>query len=153
MRAMLCRIGYGIGKLHNEKQSINPSPRVDVSRLLKKRSNEMIIKNIPRSEYDRLLAHNAALMHVMVNQVEWFSNKSGNLLGTVAEGERVAGCNYAILARDKTGHFHIRKVMSNFFNVKAARIDLLLSMAEFATNHPAMFVLLTSPIPSGSWLT
>jgi hypothetical protein len=112
----------------------------------------MIINNISRSEYDRLLAYNPVLKHVMVNQVEWFSNRSGNLLGTVAEGESVAGCNYAILTRDKTRNFHIRKVMSNFFNVKAARIDLLLSMAEIAINQPALSVLLTSPIPSESWL-
>ena len=113
----------------------------------------MIIKTIPRSEYDRLLAHNPALKNVMVKQVEWFSNKSGNLLGTVAEGECVAGCNYAILTRDKTGDFHTRKVMSNFFNLKAARVDLLLSMAEIAVNQPALSLLLTSPIPLGSWLT
>jgi hypothetical protein len=112
----------------------------------------MIIKTIPRSEYDRLLAHNPALKSVMVKQVEWFSNKSGSLLGTVAEGESVAGSNYAILTRDKTGDFHIRKVMSNFLNVKAARVDLLLSMAEIIIHQPALSVLLTSSIPAGSWL-
>ena len=113
----------------------------------------MIIKNIPRSEYDRLLAHNPALKNLMGQQVEWFSNRSGNLLGSIAEGERVAGCNYAILKRDKKGDFHIRKVMSNLFNLKAARVDLLFSMAEIAITQPVPSVLLTSPIPSGSWLT
>jgi hypothetical protein len=43
--------------------------------------------------------------------------------------------------------------MSNFFNLKAARVDLLLSMAEIAINQPALSVLLTLPIPPGSWLT
>ena len=113
----------------------------------------MNIKIISRSEFDRLLAHHPALKNLMVEQVEWFSNRSGNLLGSIAEGERVAGWNYAILKRDKKGDFHIRKVMSNFFNLKAARVDLLLSMAEIAINQPALSVLLTLPIPPGSWLT
>ena len=113
----------------------------------------MNIKTIPRSEFDRLLPHNPALRNLMAEQVEWFSNRSGNLLGSIAEGERVAGWNYVILKRDKKGDFHIRKVMSNFFNLKAARVDLLLSMAGIAINQPALSVLLTSPIPSGSWLT
>ena len=113
----------------------------------------MNIKTISRSEFDRLLAHNPGLENLMVKPVEWFSNRSRNLLGTIAEGERVAGCNYVILKRDQKGHFHIRKVMSNFFNLKAARVDLLLSMAEIAINQPALSVLLTLPIPPGSWLT
>src|ERR1017187_1659287 len=115
--------------------------------------NEMNIKTISRSEFDRLQAHNPGLKNLMMEPVEWFSNRSGNLLGTIAEGERVAGCNYVILKRDKKGDFHIRKVMSNFFNLKAARVDLLLSMAEIAINQPALSVLLTLPIPPGSWLT
>ena len=65
----------------------------------------------------------------MGEQVEWFSNRSGTLLGTVAKGEGVASWNYAILKRDRTGDFHVRKVMSNFFSLENARVDLLLWMA------------------------
>jgi hypothetical protein len=113
----------------------------------------MNIKTISRSEFDRLLAHNPGLKNLMVEPVEWFSNRSGNLLGSIAEGERVAGCNYAILKRDKNGDFHIRKMMSNCFNLKAARVDLLHSMAGIAISQPALPSVLTLPIPPGSWLT
>ncbi len=65
----------------------------------------------------------------MVEEVEWFSNRSGNPLGAVAKGHGVAGWNYAILKRDRKGDFRVRKVMSNFFNLKAAKTDLVLSMA------------------------
>ena len=60
----------------------------------------MTIKTIPHSEFDRLLPDNPALENLMVEQVEWFSNKLGNLLGIIAEGKSVAGWNYAILKRD-----------------------------------------------------
>ena len=100
-----------------------------MGRLLKKRSNEMTIKTIPRSEFEQLLPRNPALENWMVNQVEWFSNKSGNLLGALAKGKDVAGWNYVILERDKLGDFYVQKVMNNFFGSEAARVDLLLWMA------------------------
>jgi hypothetical protein len=91
----------------------------------------MTIRAIPRSEFDRLLPHNNPLENLMVKQVEWFSNRSGNLLGTIAKGESVGGWNYAVVERDKKGNPHIRTVMMKVFsNLKAARGDLLLSMAE-----------------------
>ena len=89
----------------------------------------MNIKTIPRSEFDRLRPLRSALESLMGEQVEWFSNRSGNLLGTVAKGEGVAGWNYAILKRDKKGGPHVRKVMSNLFSLNDARVDVLLSMA------------------------
>jgi hypothetical protein len=90
----------------------------------------MSIQTIPRPEFDRLLPLNPALEHLMVEQVEWFSSKSGRLLGAIAKGRGFADWNYAILKRDRKGDFRVRHVMGNFFNLRAARIDLLLSMAD-----------------------
>ena len=89
----------------------------------------MSIKTIPRSEFDQSLPLFPALEALMVEQVEWFSNRSGNLLCAIAKGEGVAGWNYVILKRDKKGDLHLRKVMNNFFSLSAARVDLFLSMA------------------------
>ena len=108
----------------------------------------MNIKIISRSEFDRLLAHHPALKNLMVEQVEWFSNRSGNLLGSIAEGERVAGWNYAILKRGKKGGFYVHKVMNNCSSSNAARVDLLISMAEIAIDEPDLSVVCTSPAPS-----
>jgi hypothetical protein len=90
----------------------------------------MSVKTIPRSEFDRLLPQNPALENLMVEQIEWFSNRSGNLIGTIAEGKSVAGWNYAVLKRDKKGDFHVRKVMNDFFSLRAARVDLLISRVD-----------------------
>jgi hypothetical protein len=120
-------------------------PAVD----LRTRGDEPNIRAITRAEFDRLLPQNSALENLMVEQVEWFSNRSGTLLGTIARGESVAGWNYAILKLDRKGDPHARKVMNNFFSSKAARVDLLLSMAEIdrATRDGACF---GSPwIPTG----
>ncbi len=97
----------------------------------------MNLKTIPRSEFDRLVPYNPALESWMVEQVEWFSNSSGTMLGTIARGERSAGWNYVILKRDGKGYLCVRKVMSNFFNLKSARVDLFLSLAEIEKNERA----------------
>src|ERR1700722_12933942 len=96
----------------------------------------MNIKSITRSEFNRLLPHNSALENLMVEQVEWFSNAAGNLLAVIAKGKSVAGWNYVILKRDKDGGFYVHKVMDNFFALKPAKEDLLISMAELAFEQP-----------------
>jgi hypothetical protein len=107
----------------------------------------MRIRAIPRYQFDRLLPHHFALESLMGEEVEWFSNQSGNMLGAVARGEGVAGWNYVILKRDKQGDLHFRKVMSNFFSLRAAKVDLLLSMAEIesANQEAAIFSLASIP--------
>ena len=89
----------------------------------------------------------------MVEQVEWFSNKSGHLLGAIAKGEGYSDWNYVILKRDQRGDFHVRKVMGDFFSPRAARVDLLLSMAgieklESANGAPSDSQ--TPSMPAGS---
>ena len=96
-----------------------------------KKRNESGIKTIPRSRFDRLVLQNFALESLMGEEVEWFSSRSGNLLGTVAKAAGVAGWNYAVLKRDGNGDFRVRKLMNSFFGLKHARVDLLLSMAGF----------------------
>jgi hypothetical protein len=88
----------------------------------------------------------------MVEQVEWFSDTSEKSLGAVAKGKGMAGWNCVILEGDQEGTFQVRKVMSNFFSLEDARVDLLLSMVESeksnSANQPNLPALLTSPAPS-----
>ena len=90
----------------------------------------MSIKTISSFEFGQLLPYFPALESLMAEQVEWFSNKSGTLLCAIARGEGVASWNYVILKRDKKGDLRVRKVMNDFFNLSAARVNLFLSMAE-----------------------
>jgi hypothetical protein len=110
----------------------------------------MNIKTIPRSEFDELVPDYPALERLMVEQVEWFSNRSGTVVAAIARGDGVAGWNYAILKRDKKGDFHVRKVMNNLFSLKAAKVDLLLSMAEIGISQPDAPNLVASSILTGS---
>jgi len=107
----------------------------------------MSIEAIPRSEFDQFLPRHFALESLMGKEVEWFSNRSGTVVGTIAQGEGVADWNYAILKRGKNGDPRVRKVMNNFFSLKTARVDLLLSMAEIesANREAAVFGLPSIP--------
>jgi hypothetical protein len=100
----------------------------------------MMIRTIPRFEFERLLPQNSLIEHLMVDQVEWFANASGNLLGIIAKGKSVAGWNYVILKRNKEGNLHVHKVMNSYFSRKAATDDLLISMAEMAIEQPDLAV-------------
>jgi len=108
----------------------------------------MSFRAIPRSEFDRLLPLNSFLENMMVEQVEWFSSKSGRLLGAVAKGGGYSDWNYVILKQDRKGDFHVRKVTGNFFSPRAARVDLLLSMATFGDSDSVNRVLTGSQRPS-----
>ena len=110
----------------------------------------MNIRAIPRPEFERLLPHYFPLESLMGKEVEWFSSRSGNLLGTIAKHEGVAGWNYAVLKGNENGDFRVRKVMNNFFGLNAARVDLLLSMAEiekvdYANREATIFGLPSIP--------
>ena len=107
----------------------------------------MSIQVIRRSEFDRLLPLNPFLENMLVEQVEWFSNKSGHLFGAIAKGEGFSDWNYVVLKRDRNGDFRVRKVMGNFFSLKAARIDLLLSMTEIEDLESANRALTGSQRP------
>ena len=76
----------------------------------------------------------------MIDQVEWFTNSTGNLLGTLAKGKSVAECNYVILKRDQDGHFQVHKAMHNLLDLKTAKKDLLISMTELAVEQPELAV-------------
>ncbi len=71
----------------------------------------------------------------MVEQVQWYSNRSGSVLAAIATGEGAAGWNYVILKRDRKGDFQVRKVMDNFFNRNAAEVDLVLSMTSIGVDQ------------------
>jgi hypothetical protein len=52
--------------------------------------NETSPKAVPRSGFDRLFHPKSSLESLTVERVEWFSNQSGDLLGTIARGRHFA---------------------------------------------------------------
>jgi hypothetical protein len=114
--------------------------------LVQRRMHDVNNRSIPRAEFDGLLPHGPILKNLMEEQVEWFSNSSGSLLGSIAKGERTAAWKYAILKQDRDGHFHVHKVMNSFLSLNAARVDLLISMAEIAIDQPDLRVPFASAV-------
>jgi hypothetical protein len=88
-----------------------------------------MFKNIPPPDLGRLLPNTPAVENLIEDGIEWFSNQSGSLLGTITNS--MTGWKFAVFKQDTKGDFHVRKVMNSFLNLKAARAELLLSMAEF----------------------
>ena len=51
----------------------------------------MIVKDIGRVEFIRRLSLHSDLEHFIGNEVEWFTNKTGNVIGTIALGRWAPG--------------------------------------------------------------
>ena len=88
----------------------------------------MVIKDIGRTEFVNHLSFHKDLEHFIGDEVEWFSNRAGNIIGTVARGDRNKGWNYVILKRNRGGAFQVRNVMGDFYNRAAARVAVVLAM-------------------------
>jgi hypothetical protein len=71
----------------------------------------------------------------MVWQTEWFANKAGTTIGTLAVGKADEGWNYVVLRRDKTGDFRVHTLVGVYmregdvFSLDDARAEFLLEMA------------------------
>ena len=57
----------------------------------------MVIKANGRAEFICRLSLHSDLERLIGNEIEWFSNKTGTILGTVAPGDERRGWNYVIL--------------------------------------------------------
>ena len=88
----------------------------------------MVVKDIGRAEFIGRLSLHSDLEHFIGKEVEWFTNKTGNVIGTIAQGDKSRGWNYVILKRDQLGKFHVCNSVCDFYNQTAARVDFMFAM-------------------------
>ncbi|HUI07738.1 MAG TPA: hypothetical protein VL486_12115 [Verrucomicrobiae bacterium] len=89
----------------------------------------MSFESIRKEKFDRFRPPDLGLESLMAWQIEWFSNKAGTTIGTLAVGKANEGWNYAVLGRDKTGDFQVYKLGGDLFSLDDARAEFLLEMA------------------------
>ena len=99
----------------------------------------MGVKDISRAEFNRLLPLHSGLENLIGKEVEWFSDKRGNILGTIALGDSSRGWNYVILKRDRVGKFHVCDVACNIYSHAAARVDFIIATVAAAQNRWVQF--------------
>jgi len=99
----------------------------------------MAIRNIGRAEFIRRLSPHGDLEHFIGNEVEWFSTKTGNIIGTIALGDRSRGWNYVVLRRNRMGKLHVYNVVCDFYNHAAARVDFMFAMVGAGQSRRVQF--------------
>jgi hypothetical protein len=99
----------------------------------------MVIKAIGRVEFIRRLSLDSDLEHFIGKEVEGFSNRTGNILGTIALGDSSRGWNYVILKRNQLGKFHACDVVCDFYNHEAARVDFMFAMVGAGQSREKQF--------------
>jgi hypothetical protein len=100
----------------------------------------VVIKDIGRAEFIRHLSPHSDLEHFIGEEVEWFSNKTGNIIGTIAlGGSSSRGWNYVILKRNRMGKFHVCNIVCDFYNLAAARVDFMFAIVGAGQNRRVHF--------------
>ena len=89
----------------------------------------MSFESIRKEKFDQFRPPDLGLESLMAWQTEWFANKVGTTIGTLAVGKANEGWNYAVLGRDKTGDFRVYKRGRDAFSLDDARAEFLLEMA------------------------
>ena len=86
-------------------------------------------ESIRKEKFDGFLPPHLGAESLMLWQTEWFANKSGTTIGTLAAGKMNEGWNYAVLGREKTGDFQVYKLGGDAVSLDDARVEFLLEMA------------------------
>jgi hypothetical protein len=86
-------------------------------------------ESIRKEKFDQFLPPHLGAESLMEWQVEWFANKTGTTIGTLAVGKLDEGWNFAVLKRDQTGHFQISKLGVDAFSLDDARSEFMREMA------------------------
>jgi len=87
----------------------------------------MSFENIGKEQFDKFQPPHLVFSRLMLEQVEWFSNEAGSIIGTIA-GKIDNGWIYAVLTGDRRGNFRVSNLGGHSDNLKAARSRFLLDM-------------------------
>jgi len=68
-------------------------------------------------------------------QVEWFASRAKNLIGTIALTKVGRSWNFAVLRRNKLGHFQVCDVGQNFFNLEQTMVQFRYAMVAAEDNR------------------
>ena len=88
----------------------------------------MPFESISREQFDAFQPPSLILKRLTLEQVEWFANKVGNIIGTIA-GREDDGWTYAVLKGDRNGNYRVCTLGGDTISLKAARSRFLVDMA------------------------
>ena len=87
----------------------------------------MPFESISREQIRRVSTAHLDFERLTVEQVEWFTNTVGNIIGTIA-GKEDDGWSYAVLKGDRNGNYRVCTLGGDTFSLRAARSRFLLDM-------------------------
>jgi hypothetical protein len=87
----------------------------------------MPFESISREQFNAFQPPSLILSRLTLEQVEWFTNAIGNIIGTIA-GKEDDGWSYAVLKGDRNGNYRVCTLGGDAFSLRAARSRFLLDM-------------------------
>lgn len=102
-------------------------------RALRQGNAPVSFESIRRERFDQFLPPHLGLESMKEWQVEWFANKTGTTIGTLAVAKTNQGWNYAVLNRDAAGNFQVYKLGADAYSLDDARSEFMCEMAAAET--------------------
>jgi hypothetical protein len=93
----------------------------------------VVINSISQQAFHQLLSPNTAAESAVDEEAEWFADVEETVIGTIGQGGKNMGWNYAILKPDTTGEFRVSEKQRHFPTRHTARIMLLRRMTGAET--------------------
>lgn len=94
----------------------------------------VMIKSISQIEMDQFLPCRFHIDRFIGAEAEWFSDRVGNIIGTIAEGTTKKPWGYAILRRDDGGRYRFWDMETSIESCDAARAQITRTMEATRKN-------------------
>ena len=98
-----------------------------------------MIRSISRTEFDSFQPSRAPAAEQMFDEVEWFADDAGFVIGVVARDRTDHDYFVGVLGRDQSGKFRAIDVESCIANVDDARSQLLAKMEKSLATGETVF--------------
>ena len=99
----------------------------------------MSIQSITRAEFDKFSPLRAPAAALILDEVEWFADEAGIVLGLIARDQADHDYFVGVLGRDEGGNFRAIDVNSGIVTLDEARSELIAKMERALATGKTVF--------------
>lgn len=101
-----------------------------------KTSEKTHLRNISRTEFDKLFPNRPLLEKYTGELVEWFANEANNTLGAIDHEQETGTWSYVVMKRNPEGVLLVSELNENIISRPAAEAELFQKMEAAETSKP-----------------
>src|SRR5688572_21411739 len=99
----------------------------------------MAIRSVTKQEFNKFKPARSPMSLTMIQEVEWFADDAGNVIGVLAQDKFDKDWSVAVLGRDERGSFRFIDGTTCIQNQSDARTELKKRMEKAVTTGDTVF--------------